>query len=117
MKTMRLNATTDGSGDATTNGGHSINGVLYAVQWIDGDFADGVDAVISTQGADASGTLLTLTDANDDDWYYVREPTHDNIGTADGDTTLPVAVGTPRLVISSGGDTKTGGCILYYTEL
>ena len=116
MKTMRLNATTDASGDATTNGGHSINGVLYAVQWIDGDLADGVDAVISTQGADSSGTLLTLTNANNDAWYYVREATCNNTGAADGDTTLPVAVGTPRLVVSSGGNAKTGGCILYYTE-
>ena len=118
MKKMRLYGTTDGSGNATVNGEAPVNGcALYAVRWIDGDLADGVDAVISTQGADASATLLTLTNANDDATYYPREATCDNTGTADGDTTLPFMQGTPRLVISSGGDTKSGGCILYYTEL
>lgn len=121
LKEIRLNATTDGSGDATTNATTPVCGRLFAVKWIDGDLADGNDAVISVQGHEASKTLMTLTDANVDALYYPRDLVHDATGTAltgtqGGDRGLPLMVGVPRLVVASGGDTKTGGCILFYFE-
>jgi len=121
LKEMRLTGTTAVGGALTVNGTSAIFGRLYAIQWIDGDFSDGVDAVISTQGHDSSKTLLTLTDANNDALYYVRDVMHDATGgaltgTAGGDRCMPLLVGTPRLVVASGGDAKTGGCILYYFE-
>ncbi len=121
LKELRLNATTDASGDATTNSTVPVIGRLYAVRWIDGDFSDGVDAVISTQNHDAAATLLTLTDANSDATYYPRDLVHNAAGgaltgTSGGDRALPLFVGLPRLVVSSGGATKTGGCILFYFD-
>lgn len=118
---MELSGTTDGDGALTVNGESAILGRLYAIQWVDGDFTDGVDAVISTQGHGASKTLLTLTDANTDALYYPRDLVHDATGgvltgTAGGDRVLPLLVGKPRLVVASGGATKTGGCILFYYE-
>lgn len=118
---LRLYGETDASGDLTVNATRPVLGQLYAVRWIDGDLSDGVDAVISTQNHDAAATLLTLTDANSDALYYPRDLVHNAAGgaltgTSGGDRALPLFVGLPRLVVSSGGATKSGGCILFYFE-
>jgi hypothetical protein len=121
LKTRRLNVTTDAGGDGTTNDTLSIFGFLYAVETIDGDFADGVDATLSVQSTE-SGTALTLvtgTDFNTDAMYYPRHVIHSEAlaaltGTSGGDRAMPIINGTLRLVIAQGGDTKTGGVIVYY---
>lgn len=115
MEKMRLYGTTNGSGALTVTGEKSINAALYAVQWIDGTFSDGVGAVISYTTVDGdSFTLLTLTAANDDAIYYPRHATHNNAGTAQTTLEIPLVAGTPKLVVSSGGATKEGGCILWF---
>jgi hypothetical protein len=115
-KVVRLTGTTDGSGDLVVTGEFSILGWLVAVEWVDGDFADGVDAVLSVvdtpSGVDQ--TLLTLTDANDDKWYFPTGPEHDQAGAETGTRALLMINGTLKLVVSSGGDTKTGGCFVVY---
>jgi hypothetical protein len=120
MKTLadcKLIGTTDASGDLTLTGEMSpAGGLLYAVEWVDGDLADGVDAVLSCfrTGSSVNQTLLTLTDANDDKWYYPRVDTHDNTGTANGGADYAIINGILKLVISSGGNAKTGGAIVWY---
>lgn len=118
---VKLTGTTDASGDLTVTSVASYNGRLALVQWIDGDFADGVDAVLSMTNTDAGVdvTLLTLTNANDDALYPVRAIAKDQAGatiTYDGTNEiyepLPV-VGKLKLVVSSGGDTKTGGAVVF----
>lgn len=113
---VRLTGDTDTGGDGTITDTMAIFGLLYAVEWIDGDLADGVDAVLSVTNTPSGvdSTLLTLTDANDDDWYYPRDVAHDNVGAELSDRTLFVLSGTLQLVISSGGSEKTGGCIVYF---
>jgi hypothetical protein len=60
-----------------------------------------------------------LTNANDDAWYMPREPVHDNATTAvtfDGTNEIydrQVVDGILSLVISSGGNAKSGGCIVF----
>lgn len=116
-----LTGTTNGSGVLTLDGPTAVAGRLIAVEWIDGSLADGVDAVIScvNTSSGVNQTLLTLTNANDDAWYYPRALVHDATGTAltgtaGGDREMLIMNGTPRLAITSGGNAKTGGCILYY---
>jgi hypothetical protein len=113
--------TTDGSGDATILSEGTYNGELAMVKWIDGDLVDGVDAVLSVTntGDGVDQTLLTLTNANNDALYLTRAIVTDQAGatvTYDGTnevyTSIPV-VGRLKLVISSGGDTKTGGAVVY----
>jgi len=121
IRAIRLYGTTDSSGDLTVTAGNKAWGMLHAVEWIDGDLADGVDAVISfTSSASAvSRTLLTLTNANSDAWYFPREAVHDNAGagvTFDGTNEIydrAVVDGILKMVVSSGGDTKSGGCVVY----
>lgn len=119
---VRLITTTDGSGDATIESVNTYNGELAMVQWIDGDLVDGVDAVLSVTDTDSGVdyTLLTLTNANDDAFYLTRKGVTDETGAAmlyaAGGTAVPgklPVVGRLKLVISSGGASKTGGAIVF----
>jgi hypothetical protein len=113
-----LEVTTNGSGDGTDETVAAIFGLLYSVEWIDGDFVDGVDAVLAVTGK-ASGvdrTLLTLTDANADKDYYPRTLEQDNAGGDLATYTYPLINGKLKLTVSNGGDTKTGGVIVNYFD-
>ena len=92
--------------------------LLYAVEWVDGTLDDGVDAVLSVT-ATPSGvdkTLLTLTNANDDAWYHPRGVEHDAAGAALTTRALSVVYGTLKLVVSAGGNVKTGACWVYLLD-
>jgi hypothetical protein len=125
LKEMKLYGTTSAGGALTVDASTPVLGLLYAVEWIDGTFDDGGTAVISCQNT-ASGTantLLTLANPlmNADAWFYPRVLVHDQAGaaltgTSGGDRTMPVMNGVPRLVVSAGGATLSGGCILHYLE-
>jgi len=119
LRDVKLTGTTASDGSLTVNADIKINGLLWAVEWVVGSFAAGVDAVISMQNTPSgvAKTVLTLTNANANAWYNPREDEHDNTGTALTSDCFPVVMGQPRLVVSSGGDTKTGTCILYYEPL
>jgi len=118
---MVLAVTTDVDGDATTNG-DGISGWLYALEWIDGDMADGVDITVTMQSGPSgvAQTLFTGTNVNDDAWYFPRKQVHDDTGsglTYDGTYKVmvsPIVAGVPRIVVGEGGATKTGSLILYY---
>ena len=113
---VKLLGTTDGSGDASETASVAIYGCLVAVEWAVGSLATGVDAVLSvtktTSGVDH--TLLTLTDANANGWYYPRATASDNAGAAIVSYVEDVIQGHLKLVIAQGGDTKTGGCVVYF---
>lgn len=121
IEQVKLYGTTAADGSLTVQSNVNVLGSLVAVEWIDGDLADGVDAVLSCVRNDnaADVTLLTLTNANNDAWYYPLASAHDNAGagiTYDGTNEIyvnQVVNGQLKLVISSGGDTKSGGCIVY----
>lgn len=115
----RINLTTPSDGTSKSELAPQVcHGLLYKVTWIDGDYADGVDAVLSVtdtpSGVDE--TVLTLTNANDDARYYPRHAEHDNTGTALLTTSIPLISGRLKLTVTSGGNSKTGGIIAYVIE-
>lgn len=123
LEKMRINVTTASNGAGSASGDRSVHGLLYAVQLVDGDFADGVDVTLTCEhGELASRTLLVKADFNTDSMFYPRDlvnATADGAaltGTAGGDRCLPIIFGTPKVVIAAGGDAKTGGVILYFYE-
>jgi len=123
--TEKLTFTTNGSGAATAYSG-ALNGTLYAIQWIDGDLADGVDATFTVTSADAGVdyALAVLTDANTDAIYYPRGAaaldTSGVAGTYDGTRPVigvePIVMGRVKCVVGSGGATKSGGAVLFIRQ-
>lgn len=117
LHSIKLTGTTDGSQNATITAEKAIIGYLEAVDWIDGDLTDGVDAVLSATltSSGTSQTLLTLTNANSDAIYYPRRVVDTTAGAAaTGVYDRFLIDGYLSLAITSGGASKTGGCIVYY---
>jgi hypothetical protein len=104
------------SGLPRTAGPH----LLYAVEWVDTDFDAGVDAVLSVTNTPSGidKTLLTLTNADAEAWHYPWALAVKNDGsTAATDFFVPQVVdGTLKLVVSAGGNVKTGKCLVYLQE-
>jgi hypothetical protein len=116
-----LEATTDTNGDATVVSTRAVFGKLYAVEWVDGSFANGVDPTLTAirTPTGVNQTLLTLSNANDDAWYYPRTQVHDLTGavlTYDSTEAVsdpPLINGVLQLVVANGGNTQTGSMIVY----
>lgn len=121
LNKMRINVTTAADGTGTGTGDRVVHGLLYAVQWVDGTFDDGVDGTL-TIVSEATTTALAKADFNTDSVYYPRDIVHASAdgaaltGTSGGDRCLPVLYGKPTLTIAQGGNAKTGGCIIHFLE-
>ena len=114
---MLFSIATDGAGADTITGEASVLGFVRKVEWVDGTLADGVDAILS-QTSTASGideTILTLTNADNDLCYYPKV-TAVTAAWCTGTADYPILNGTPKLVVSSGGATRLGALILYWTD-
>ena len=119
MLSLSIPFTTDASGDATVNVGLSNQPrLLYAVEWKLGTAAAGVDAVLSVTKTECAvdQTLLTLTNANANAWYYPRTLEDDEAGAALTTRGYLVVNGDLKLVVAQGGDTKTGAAVIYLAE-
>jgi hypothetical protein len=117
---VRLIGTTIADGSATVLSEAAYVGKLFAVAWVDGNFTDGIDAVLSVTQTDGGVdyTLLTLTNADNDAMYYPRVVVHSEAGaaltgTSGGDRAQPIVNGRLKLAITSGGASHTGGAIVY----
>ena len=91
---------------------------LYRVSWVVGTCDAGVDVVLTAINT-ASGvnqTLLNLTDANSNAVYYPRVAEHNTTGVAGSGTAIPLFTGDLQLAVTSGGNVKTGSCLVYYGE-
>lgn len=123
IENIDLRGTTAAGGTATITAGKSVIGRLLAVEWVDGTLVDGVDAVlkVTNRQSGVDRTLLTLTDANADAFYYPREQVHGLTGAGldyndESDepvSEMPLIDGTLVLTIADGGATKYGGAIVY----
>lgn len=119
MDIVPLMVTTNASGAGTVTAARGVDvdtaKVLTAVEWVDGTFADGVDAVLSVTNtlSGVDKTLLTLTNANTDAWYYPVSAVHNESGSALASYVRQIVNGDLRLVVSSGGSATAGGAYLY----
>lgn len=108
-----VSVTTIADGSATAYS-PVVTGKLSQIRYVKTDFADGVDFTIT---AEATGeTIWTDTNINASETVAPRQPTHDTAGAAavyagGGSAVLDkIALANDRvkIVIASGGDTKTG---------
>lgn len=105
--------TTDSSGDAT---GYTpvVNGKINSIHYVKTDFADGVDFTITSE-ATGQG-IWTESNVNASTVRSPHQPTHAQDGTAllyaaaglPVDTDIYLANDRIKIVVASGGDTKTG---------
>lgn len=107
-----VSVTTNGSGDATEHS-VSINGILDRIIYQKTDFADGVDFAITLD--ETGETLWTEENVNASAVRAPRQPVHGTDGVAALYATggkpvndLISIMGKVKIVISNGGDTKSG---------
>lgn len=116
MKRVKVNVTTATDGTGTGYGEAAI-GVVYAVQLIDGDLADGVDVTITSEHESLSIPILVKADFNSDQMVYPRVLEALNTdGTALSTHAMPMCYGRPKVVLAQGGAVKSGSFILYLLE-
>lgn len=116
MRRIKLDVTTDGSGDGSAVG-ESVFGTLYAAQLVDGGFDDGVDITITAEQGDLSIPVLTKADFNTDSIFYPRVLQQlGSDGTALTTHCEPIVVGRVKAVVAQGGNAKSGSFILYIKD-
>ena len=120
LHVTRIDATTAATGLLATFTGPSVDGRLYALRWIDGDMATGVDITV-TVVSELSTELFQKDSADVDVLYYPRALVHDAAGTAltgtaGGDRDLPLLHGVLTLVVGNGGVSKTGALVVYWLD-
>jgi predicted RecA/RadA family phage recombinase len=121
MKKQTISVTTiaDGSG---TGIGHSVFGELCAVEYQPGTIATGATITLTCDGVGSKPLLTKASAGTAVAWFYPRDLVHavaDGAaltGTSGGDRTEPILSGVLKIVVASGGDTKTGKVIFYYED-
>lgn len=118
MQIQSISVTTDSSGAGSGTVHIGAPSYLYKVEYNLGDFAATVDATLALANTvnGTNYTLLTLTDASADTIYYPRHTEVNNAGSALTTYAQHLVHGDVVLTIAQGGDTKTGGMILYLRD-
>ena len=112
MERIKVDLTTDSSGDATAFT-KIINGKIHSIQYVKTDFDDGVDFVID---GETTGQVVWSEDSVDAAKTVAPSmPEHDELGVASlyaatFPVERPIAIVNERLqiVIANGGNVKTG---------
>lgn len=116
MKIVKLPFTTDSAGAATVTFDITdpVDGLVYAVQVINGTSDSTAGVTVTVEEGDLSIPVLVVANVDADKMYYPRVLENLNTdGTNLTTHTIPVAIGQPKLVVATGGDTKTGAVVLY----
>lgn len=128
MKRQRFPLVTDGSGDAVAGYGQSselpsIFGKIHAIKYKPGTIDTGATVTVTIEGDGDSKPVVTKATAGTSTlWLYPRDLVHKVedgaalTGTAGGDRDKPIADGRVKVVVASGGATKTGSLTVYYEE-
>lgn len=119
-KRQTVTITTDSSGDGTGYTTLPVNGVIHSIQYVKTDYADGVDFTIT--GNTTGMTIWAESNVNASAVRAVKHPAYTTAGAAmlhaSGGTAVPAPVAvadeTIKVVVASGGDTKTGTFHIVY---
>lgn len=114
--TARL--TTDTGGDATAYAGGVIQGKILAIKYEPGTI-EGTCTLTITGNTSGVAILTKASPGTSTVWFYPRAiPSKVSDGSAFTDVAEPVHLFSERIkvVVSSGGDTKTGTITFYTAE-
>lgn len=126
LKRQRFPYTTTAGGDATVySSGASlpqdaVMGRVFAILYAPGTTDTGATVTVTCEGAGSKPLLTKTTAGTSNTWFYPRDLVHGVAdgaaltGTSGGDRALPVAVGSFKVVIASGGNAKIGFVEIYY---
>lgn len=113
VQKVSVSVTTDSGGDATAFSSGAITGKLSQIRYVKTDFANG--STITVTAESTGETLWSETNVNASATRAPRQATHTTAGVASvyasNDGVLDkIAIANDRvkIVVSSGGDTKTG---------
>lgn len=110
--------TTDASGDAVSTVSIDRPALLYGIEYIKTDYADGVDLTVATGGSVLSKTLLTVTNMNAAEQFYLRDSSCGATGTVSTDALImPPIFGNLTFTIAQGGNAKSGTFVIWYIEM
>lgn len=122
LSEIRIDLTTDGSGDADEDASRSTIGRLFAIDLQIANLGAGANTTITISAPGIAATVLTITGDNTSKTYYPRVPVQDAAGadvTFDGTNEIyemPLLHGTPKVVIDTGGATKAAVITFYVFE-
>jgi hypothetical protein len=121
MNRQILPYTTSTAGAASVTG-KFVTGKLFAILYAPGDTDTGATVTVTCEGEGSKALLTKATAGTANVWFYPRDLQHGVAdgaaltGTAGGDRALPILDGAPKVVIASGGATKTGKVIVYFEQ-
>ena len=115
MKIINIPVTVDASGDGTGTSAH-VQGYLYAVQLIDGNFADGVDIDIDCVNDELSYILLDKDNFNSDQIVFPRTLEHLNTDGTNLATHCESLVFGKILVTVAAGGVSTSGSFRFFVR-
>ncbi len=108
---VAITLTTDGSGDCTAYSS-PVAGLIVGYYYDRGTL-DNATTDITVTEEDTTAALLTLTNVTASARYLPRVAVHDSTGVATGALDAAPVVGRIKVVVASGGASKTGTLYVY----
>ena len=110
---ITVNASGAGSASVTLPG----SPLLYGIQYVKNNYADGVDMTLTTSNSVIASTLLTITNMNSAASYYPRVDSCGATGSAlSQNNTMYPLMGTVTITIAQGGNATSGTFVLWYLD-
>lgn len=109
-----VDVTTDGAGAATAYSEYIQQGIILDIDYIKTDFSDGVDFDITIEGRGVE--LVDADNVNASQTFTPRQIAHLNTSSATvtgAQEPIPVFNDRVKIVVASGGATKTGQFVIY----
>lgn len=117
LKRAVINITTNGSGAGSGSFATPVSGLLYGIEYVKGNFDDGIDFTLSAADSAITDLLYTGTNVNASAVLLPRLDLVNNTGTAQSMYTgLIPFFGTLTVAVTSGGDTKTGTFVVWWMD-
>jgi hypothetical protein len=117
MKREIFNVTTAADGTATVTAPTTKQGLIYTIEYVKNNFADGIDFVLNAVQSDQVDLIYTGTNVNASVMLAPRIDAVGNTGTAVNSYNVMIPFfGKLQIVVAQGGNATTGKFIVTYLE-